>query len=145
MINGLAHAHSGLRWMLILSLVYAIYVAFTKKGNGKFEAKDKTLFLATFILSHIQLLLGIVLYIMEEKYRGFSHMKDAYSRFFAVEHTLGMLIAIALITVGYLKTKKITDDSAIFARIGKFYLIALLIILVSIPWPFREALHGHWF
>ena len=145
MINGLAHAHSGLRWMLILSLVYAIYIAFSKKNNGKFEAKDKTLFLATFILSHIQLLLGIVLYVMEEKYKGFSHMKDAYSRFFAVEHTLGMLIAIALITIGYVKTKKMTDDSAIFARIGKFYLIALLIILVSIPWPFRQALGGHWF
>lgn len=145
MLNGLIHAHSGLRWILLFALVYAIFNAFSKKKNGSFEPKDKMISLFAFILSHVQLLLGIVLYVMQERWTGFSQMKIAYARFFAVEHTLGMLIAIVLITIGYSQSKKATTDSKKFGKIGVFYLIALLIIIVSIPWPFRAALGGAWF
>lgn len=145
MLNGLIHAHSGLRWILLFALIYAIFNAFSKKKNGTFEAKDKMISLFAFIISHVQLLLGIVLYIMEERWNGFSNMKNAYSRFFAVEHTLGMIIAIILITIGYSLSKKSTTDSKKFGKIGVYYLIALILILISIPWPFREALAGSWF
>ncbi len=145
MINGLVHAHSGLRWLLLIALIYAIFNAFTKKKKGKFTSKDKAISLTAFIFSHIQLLLGLILFVMEEKWTGFAHMKEALPRFFAVEHTLGMLIAITLITIGYVKSKKQTTDEAKFSKIANFYLIALILIIVSIPWPFREALQGHWF
>jgi hypothetical protein len=145
MLNGLIHAHSGLRWILLFALVFAIFNAFSKKKSGTFEPKDKMISLFAFILSHIQLLLGIVLFVMEERWSGFSNMKVAVMRFFAVEHTLGMLIAIILITVGYSKSKKATTDSKKFGKIGVFYLIALILIIVSIPWPFRAALGGNWF
>jgi len=145
MINGLIHAHSGLRWLLLIALIYAIYNAFSKKNNGKFEAQDKTISLVAFILSHIQLLLGLLLFVLEKRWEGFAHMKEALPRFFAVEHTLGMLIAIVLITIGYSKAKKAEKDSDKFSKISSFYLIALIIILISIPWPFRETLQGGWF
>lgn len=145
MINGLIHAHSGLRWLLLFALVYAIYNAFSKKKNGTFEAKDKKIGLIVFILSHIQLLLGLFFYIQEKRWLGFSHMKDVYSRFFAVEHSLGMIIAITLITLGYIKSKKAVSDSQKFRKIGVFYLLALIVIIISIPWPFREVLGAGWF
>ncbi len=145
MLNGLIHAHSGLRWLLLFALVYAIFNAFSKKKNGRFEAKDKMISLFAFILTHVQLLIGLLLYLLEKRWTGFSHMKDAYSRFFAVEHTLGMLIAIVLITLGYIQSKKATTDSKKFGKIGVYYLIALIIIIASIPWPFREALGAGWF
>ena len=145
MISGLIHAHSGLRWLLLIALVYAIFNAFSKKKNGTFEAKDKMVSLLAFILSHIQLLLGLILFVVEKKWEGFAHMKEALPRFFAVEHTLGMIIAIVLITIGYQKSKSQTTDSGKFSKIATFYLIGLILIIVSIPWPFREALHGHWF
>ena len=145
MLNGLIHAHSGLRWILLFALIYAIFNAFSKKKNGTFEQKDKMIGLFAFIISHVQLLIGLGLFILGKRWTGFAHMKDAYSRFFAVEHTLGMIIAIALITIGYIQSKKATSDSKRFSKIGVFYLIALIIILVSIPWPFREALGAGWF
>lgn len=145
MLNGLIHAHSGLRWILLFALIFAIFNAFSKKKNGKFEPKDKMISLFAFILSHIQLLLGLFLFIKESRWSGFSNMKDAYSRFFAVEHSLGMLIAITLITLGYIKSKKATTDSKKFGKVGIYYLIALIVIVLSIPWPFREALGGSWF
>lgn len=145
MLNGLIHAHSGLRWILLFALVYAIFNAFSKKKNGTFEAKDKMISLFAFIVSHVQLLIGLVLYVMEQRWTGFSHMKVTILRFFAVEHTLGMVIAIALITIGYSKSKKAATDEKKFGKIGVFYLIALILILVSIPWPFRTALGAGWF
>jgi len=145
MINGLIHAHSGLRWLLLIALVYAIFNAFSKKKNGTFQAQDKMISLLAFILSHVQLVLGLSLFVLGKRWGGFAHMKEALPRFFAVEHTLGMLIAIALITIGYIKSKKQTTDNGKFSKIATFYLIGLILIIVSIPWPFREALHGHWF
>lgn len=145
MLNGLIHAHSGLRWILLIALVYAIFNAFSKKKNGTYEAKDKMINLLTLIVAHIQLLLGILLYVLEERWTGFSQMKVTYLRFYAVEHTLGMLIAITLITIGYSKSKKATTAAKKFGKISIYYLIALILILVSIPWPFRAALGGTWF
>lgn len=145
MLNGLIHAHSGLRWILLVAIIYAIFNAFSKKKGGTFEAKDKMISLFAFIVSHVQLLLGIVLYVMKERWTGFSHMKVAPLRFYAVEHSLGMIIAIALITIGYSKSKKATTDAQKFGKISIYYLIALILILISIPWPFRAALGGGWF
>lgn len=145
MLNGLIHAHSGLRWILLFALIYAIFNAFSKKKNGTFEPKDKMISLFAFILSHVQLLLGVVLYVMQQRWTGFSQMKDAYSRFFAVEHTLGMIIAITLITLGYVQSKNALSEQKKFSKIGVYYLIALILILISIPWPFREALGAGWF
>jgi hypothetical protein len=56
-----------------------------------------------------------------------------------------MLIAIVLITLGYSKSKKGTTDAEKFKPIKVYYLIAFILIVASIPWPFRTALGGSWF
>ena len=65
-------------------------------------------------------------------------MKDPYARFFAIEHLTGMLIAIILLHIGKAQGKKAINDRSKHRRTLVFYLLALLIILLSIPWPFRQ-------
>jgi len=61
-------------------------------------------------------------------------MGDSVTRLLAVEHPLLMIIAIVLITMGWSKHKKKTDDQAKFKTFMVFYGIALLLILSRIPW-----------
>lgn len=145
MYNGLLHAHSGLRWIVLILLLAAIFNAFSKKKSGVWTAKDKKLSMFAMVFTHIQFLIGLVLYFKSPKVNfmeGF--MKDDVLRFFAVEHISMMIIAIALITIGHSKSKKAVTDAKKFGAIATFYLIGLILILASIPWPFRN-LGGSWF
>lgn len=140
----LTHAHSGLRWVAIILLLLAIINAFTSKT---FEKKHKMINLFTMITLHTQLIIGLVQYfITSGKVKFFDGwMKEAAFRFYGMEHLLGMLIAIVLITVGYSKSKRGVTDSEKFKPIKLFYLIGFILIMASIPWPFRTALGGSWF
>ncbi len=142
MYNFLLHAHSGLRWLVLIFLVAAVVNALIKKGKAtEYGKSDKMPALLGLIFCHVQLLLGFVLYFISQKvsfHDGF--MKDTASRFYAVEHVSMMVIAIILITIGYSKAKKQTEISKKHNTILFFYGIGLLLILASIPWPFRTAL-----
>ena len=140
----LTHAHSGLRWVAIILILLAIINAFTSKT---FEKKHKMINLFTMITLHTQLIIGLVQYfITSGKVKFFDGwMKEAAFRFYGMEHLMGMLIAIVLITVGYSKSKRGTTDSEKFKPIKLFYLIGFILIIASIPWPFRTALGGSWF
>lgn len=139
--NGLLHAHSGLRWVLLVLLVTAIAQAFGNKGKALTNSNRKIAMFAM-IFTHIQLLIGLVLYFLPQSKNNLSEpFLNAATRFYTVEHLVGMLIAIALITIGHSKAKK----SESFKPIATYYLIGLIIILASIPWPFREGLAGGWF
>lgn len=144
MINGLIHAHSGLRWIVLLLLIAAIFKSLMKwRSNVGYSDSDKKLNLFTMVFMHVQLLLGLALFFMSGRV-DFSQMKDAMFRFFSVEHTTMMFIAIALVTVGHIKSKKATDEVKKHKTIFIYYLIALLLVLVAIPWPFRGWGNG-WF
>jgi hypothetical protein len=144
MLNGLIHAHSGLRWVVLVLLVAATFKALMKwRSNVSYSGGDRKINLFTMISMHVQLLLGLALFFMSDKV-NFSQMKDAMYRFFSVEHTTMMVIAIALVTIGHIKAKKSTDDAKKHKTIFTFYLIALLLVLTAIPWPFRGWGNG-WF
>lgn len=131
------HAHSGLRWIFLLILIFAIVNAFRKwKAGEKFSGKDKLLGILTIAFTHSQAILGFILYFGQERYKGFSEMSDRILRFYAVEHLFGMLLAVILITIGYSKAKKSEKDGAKFRKTFLWFSIALIIILISIPWPF---------
>jgi membrane protein DedA with SNARE-associated domain len=73
-------------------------------------------------------------------------MKNSATRFFAVEHISMMLIALILVHIGKVQGRKKISDRAKHRRTMLFYLFALLIILLSIPWPFRFIGAGsHWY
>ncbi len=144
MLNGLLHAHSGLRWVVLALLIAATFMALLKwRSNATYTDGSRKLNLFTMISMHVQLLLGLALFFMSDKV-DFSQMKEAMYRFFSVEHSVMMLLAIALVTIGHSKSKKATEDTRKFRAIFIFYGLALLLVLVAIPWPFRGWGNG-WF
>ncbi|MCB9227719.1 MAG: cytochrome B [Chitinophagales bacterium] len=143
MYKGFIHLHSSLRYVLLIFLVVTIINSILKLKK-EYNRTDDKLSLLTFIFAHTQLLIGLGLYFMGSK--GMSYfsmgmgevMGNSVFRFFAVEHLVGMLVAIVLITVGRIKMKKLTDGAAKHKTTLIYYAIALILILVSIPWPFRH-------
>ncbi|RYY95101.1 MAG: hypothetical protein EOO11_16550 [Chitinophagaceae bacterium] len=149
MYNAMLNAHSGLRWVVFILLLLAIFRHATA-GNKPYGRKNGLLLT---IFADIQLLIGLYLWfagtwgLQQIQSRGFGEvMKDPVARFFAVEHLLGMLIAIALLHIGKAQGKKAIPDASKHKRALIFYVIALLLILASIPWPFRVIGAGRgWF
>jgi len=145
MYNGLLHAHSGLRWIALFLIIATIIISFTSK-NKPYSATEKKLGLFSLISVHIQLIIGFILYLGVSPKITFPEgfMKDPILRFLHMEHLVGMLLAIALITIGYSKAKRKTEDSAKRKTIRTFFILGLVIILAMIPWPFRGMGNG-WF
>lgn len=151
MLTGMLHLHSLLRYViLIVGIIAIIKMAKGMSSNKKFTDADKKPGLFFLISMDLQLLIGLVLYfignwgIKQIQAVGFGEvMSNSIGRFFAMEHALGMVIAIILVHVGFAMTKK-TDvpDQKRFKHGFFFFLIAYLLILAFIPWPFRELGRG---
>ncbi|MBL7817909.1 MAG: hypothetical protein JNL70_23065, partial [Saprospiraceae bacterium] len=106
-----------------------------------FTPFDHTLRLTTATIAHIQLILGLCLYGTSPITQYFlAHFKEAIHdrpiRFFGMEHASVMILAIVLITLGSIKTKRQTDDTARFKTMTIWFAVALFAILTSIPWAF---------
>ena len=133
----LVHAHSGLRWLVLGLLLYAIYNAIGK-NKSSYEKKDKMVNLFAMISLHIQLLLGLILYFISPKVSFASGwMKDAALRFYGMEHLIGMLIAIVIVTIGRKMAEKQESPAQKNRKIAIWYTLGLVLIIASIPWPFR--------
>jgi hypothetical protein len=142
MYPALLHSHSGLRWILLILLILTIAKAYGAFSSNKaFSEQDRKVSLFALISAHLQAVLGLGLYFMSTKVDFSSTtMSSPVHRFFTMEHTLMMLIALVLITLGYRHAK-----AGNAKKVFWFYLISLVIILAAIPWPFRTALSGGWF
>ena len=142
MYPGLQHAHSGLRWIALALLVWVIVQAvsgFGKSAQANAGLRRPSTF--AMISLHLQAIIGLGLLMMSQKvmFSG-EMMKSPVHRFFTMEHTLMMLIAVVLVTIGHGKAKAGLAKPTFW-----YYLVALLLILAAIPWPFRTELGGHWF
>lgn len=134
--------HSFVRWLVLISLLFAIYHSYSSWFTGKAFLKfDETVRLITATTAHIQLGVGICLYFISPIIDYFLHRyKDAVKvreiRFFGMEHSLMMLIAITIISIGSVKVKNKNGDNEKFRTMAIWFTIGLLVILLSIPWPF---------
>jgi hypothetical protein len=148
MYNALLFLHSLLRWIILLLALVAIYRSYTGMNAGKpFTETDKKIGLFLMISAHTTLLIGLYQWIVGPW--GLQNilnsgmaavMKDPVYRFYAVEHMTGMIIAITLITIGRGVSKKNISDQAKHKKTFWFFLIALILILASVPWPFRAGI-----
>ncbi len=142
--------HNILRWLVLIFAFWTVFSAIsglTSKRNYV-NSDDKSNFF--FMLSmDIQLLIGMILYFNGQWFERLKNlgdnMKDPNSRFFTLEHFLLMLIAWILVHVGRIAVKKAATNRLKFKKQLTYFGIALLIILLAIPWPFREALVRPWF
>ena len=106
-------------------------------AHREFVKKDRILGLVALIVVHIQLVIGLILYFTSTKgiqALSAETMKVSESRLYALEHPLMMIIGIALITIGYMKSKKQSSDAGKYRMIWIYYLIGLVLILLRIPW-----------
>ena len=128
--------HSGWAYLALLLLVFAVLNSFMGMSSKReFTAKDRKIALFGLIATHIQLVVGLILYFVSPLGSAvFGQMKDAALRLTSLEHPLTNIIAIVLITIGWSKHKKGETDAAKFKSIAVFYGIGLVLILSRIPW-----------
>lgn len=160
----LQHLHSINRWLVLAFLVLAIVSALTARSTmntapvlGGLKRVLPKGALPAFITTHIQLLLGAILY-----FGGMSKLagvgspyvimdKNAWAgeggellRFYSVTHFSWMLPAIIIITIGYMMAKRARTDSKASFYVLVSYSLGLLLILIGIPWPWQALLQGGW-
>lgn len=146
MQTGLQHLHSLNRYILLILMLFVIVTSLQKwLGKKEYTNLDNKLNLFAFISAHTQLLIGLILYFMSDWVNFSAPFVSREYRFFTIEHLVAMLIAITLITLGRTKVKKLTDSVKKHKRTFIYYIIALIIILASIPWPFRHVGIDKWF
>nr|WP_155088975.1 hypothetical protein [Winogradskyella ouciana] len=130
--------HSGWAYLVLLVLILATLNALVKFfGDKEFDAKDFRISLFTLITMHIQLLLGLILWFTKGYFDEMTVgevMKSEAVRKLAIEHPVTMLIAVALVTIGYSKHKKKLVSKPKFKVVAIFYTIALALVLYMIPW-----------
>lgn len=123
--------------VLMIASVNSLIGFFSKKEYG---ANDFRISLFTLIVSHIQLLIGIVLYFVAPYFQAFSEvgmggvMKDSTLRLYLVEHPVIMILAVVFVTMGYSKHKKKLTSKPKFKTLAIFYTLALILVLSRIPW-----------
>ncbi|MCE7058451.1 cytochrome B [Dyadobacter sp. CY343] len=139
-MNILIRAHSGLRYVVLALLLAAIFIAFSNWRKNSRE--DSKVYLFAMIATHTQMLIGLILYAMSPKV-NFDLISEKVFRFYSIEHIFMMIIAMVLITVGRVKSKKLAGGDK-HRTVLYFYGMGLIIILVAIPWPFRSLGTG-WF
>lgn len=139
--------HSYLAYVALAVLFIAVANAILGLvGNRMFTMeKDLRISLFALIISHIQLIIGLVLYFVSTS--GFKAIQlvgmktitsNPAARLLALEHPLINIIAIVLITIGWSRHKKYLEGKKKFRSIAVFYGLGLLLILSRIPW-------GQWF
>jgi hypothetical protein len=137
--------HSWLRWLVLAAGLNALARAIGGARSGRrWNAGDASAGKWLVIAFDVQFLIGLILYaglspLTRLAFNDFgAAMRQADLRFWAVEHITGMLIATALIHIGRKKSLKAPE-----ARQHKtaliFFGLALVIVLLSIPWPGMPA------
>lgn len=134
--------HSTLRWIVLLSLLYAIYRGargWLKKGP--FTGSDNTVRHVTTTITHLQLAAGYILYFTSpllQYIRGnFREVIQQPEYFFwALIHILLMTISVVLITIGSSLSKGKESSEEQFRTMTIWFTLGLLIIFIAIPWPF---------
>jgi len=141
----LVHTHSGLRWIILILLVLAVINNGIKWKSGKaFTSGDRKLNLFTMIAAHLQLLLGVALIFISPKIVMGQGDMSMVTKFFLSTHMLWMIVAVVLISIGNIRSKRLVGNEVKFKAAFIPYLLALIAILYAIPWPGR-GLGGGWY
>jgi cell division protein FtsW (lipid II flippase) len=141
--------HNLVRWLILLfgfwTLISAISGLSAKRPYTSGDGKANFFFMLSM---DIQLLIGLILYFSGVWFERLKHlgenMKDPMLRFFTMEHGLLMIIAWILVHAGRISVKKAATPQSKFKKTLIYFGIALLLILIAIPWPFREAVARPW-
>lgn len=150
MYTGLLHLHNLLRYVVVILLIIAVVKSFIGWfAKKEYTAFDNKMSLFLLISAHLQLVIGLVLYlispVVEVALSNFGEtMRDTTMRYWAVEHIASMIVGIAIITLGRIMAKKGKNDGAKFRRQAVYFVLAMVLIFSAIPWPW-SAVARPWF
>ena len=143
--------HSLVRWLVLTSLVWAIFRAYRGYSSGSvFTGTDNAIRHWTATIAHVQLIIGFTLYLKSPVVRAFfapvaGGVRSGNPAFFGVIHILLMLVAIVVITIGSALAKRRSADREKFRTMLVWFGVALLLIFVAIPWPFSPLANRPYF
>jgi len=140
--------HSYTRWIVLIAAVWALYQAYTglagRHGWGINDRRANSFFIGA---TSAQFVLGLLLYVwpggttLASLSNMASTMSESRLRFFVAEHSVGMLLAVALVHIGGARARRAASDRLKFRQAAIFFSIATVVMLVSIPW-WRPLLRG---
>lgn len=136
----LLFTHSWLRWVALVLFAIVLFSSFQGLGGKTYQKKDKTLATSLIGTLHLQLVVGLLLYFVFSPITttALDNMKMAMKvgavRYWAVEHIVVMIVAVAIAQIGSIRVKKTSSDKKKFRLQAIFYGIALVLILSRIPW-----------
>lgn len=132
--------HNILRWVVLLAAVVAIFVA-VSGWSGDRPAQTLLRCSLIFVIAiDLEFLIGLLLYfgaspITRDALANFSEaMKSQQSRFFTVEHTLMMFLAVVCAHLGGILVRKAGSVRTKYRAAAVAYTISLLLLLGGIPW-----------
>ena len=130
-----------LRWVVLVLGILAVLKALAGwLGKSDWSELDQRLGAGYVGFINLQFILGLLLYIFlsPTTKAAFSDMGAAMAdptlRFFAVEHLVIMLVAVALAHIGKSRSKKAEGDTAKHKTATIFYGLSIAAILMGIPW-----------
>jgi hypothetical protein len=143
--------HSAVRWLVLVSMLVTIVRAWHRGRKAlPYTRTDDRLRVAALATAHIQAVVGVCLYgispIIRYFYSAFGEaVHNRQIRFFGMEHSLVMTVAVVVLTMGSARAKRQTTDTGKHKAIWVWYGIALLLILSSVPWAFSPLTSRPWF
>lgn len=135
----LKKAHSGIGILILFAILLIIFYLIIRYVIKKpFNKSNRTAALIGMALVHLQIILGLVLYLVSPlgiaNFSG-KAMKDPISRLYILEHPTAMIVAAILITIGYLSIRNDRlSDVRKYSRVLLLYAIAYSFILYVTPW-----------
>lgn len=132
--------HNDLRWFVLLAGVAVLIGCFLGiTGKRPFVPLGRVLGLIYVSLLDTQVLVGILLSIASPLVCALwanpaAGMKIHALRYFAVEHTATMLLALTLAHIGAVKSRRATDSAKAYSTALTWYAASFAVILLGIPW-----------
>jgi hypothetical protein len=142
--------HSLLRWIVLLFGAAAVGQAVGGLGGRGWSDRDERVARLFVIGYDVQVLVGLILYVAVSPITtgAFSDMgaamRNTVTRFWAVEHLFGMIVALALAHIGRARIRRAADAARKHRAALVFFGLALLITVVSTPWPFSRVPRPYW-
>jgi hypothetical protein len=137
--------HNIVRWVVLLAGLWAVARAWwgllVRREWRKWDRLAGMLFSSALDL---QLLLGVILYMLSPLIRvAFEDIGAAMGAaglvFFTLDHVIFTLLAVVVAHLGSISTKKAPTTRTRFARAALLFTLALVLLLLGIPWPWLEA------
>jgi hypothetical protein len=123
MPNIVLEAHSGWRYIVIIAaLILFARLLWNLFSGARWGRLDQQLSLAFLITMDIQLLLGLVLWIMEQRWSGGDPLRSW-------EHPITMILAVAATHITWSRLKTTNEESKVRVALFGFAVAAVLLTI----------------